>query len=207
MQVTYGSTSAIRIPTGRVAGYWITTVLVTFELVASFIWVVVGTQYVVNNLTHLGYPLYLQHHRGFRFTRCRGVARPWIHQTQGMGVRRCDHQVRGRGGIPHVHGRWPSHMDRPTRLRHPHNYILGTASAKSPHDADPRRGRTTNCTGMGCAAAHACGARNHCAAHCTGLSYPMRILVLGGSGSIRSWVTGKLRSARSLDYRAKRRSS
>jgi DoxX-like family len=76
MQVTYGSTSAIRIPTGRVAGYWITTVLVTFELVASFIWVVVGTQYVVNNLTHLGYPLYLQHHRGFRFTRCRGVARP-----------------------------------------------------------------------------------------------------------------------------------
>jgi hypothetical protein len=53
MQVTHGSTSAIRIPSARLAGYWITTVVVAFELVASFIWVVVGTQYVANNLTHL----------------------------------------------------------------------------------------------------------------------------------------------------------
>jgi hypothetical protein len=59
LQISHGSTSAIRIPAGRLAGYCITTVLVTFELVASFIWVMVGTQYVVNNLTHLGYPLYL----------------------------------------------------------------------------------------------------------------------------------------------------
>jgi DoxX-like family len=59
MQITHGSTSAIRIPSARLAGYWITTVVVAFELVASFIWVVVGTQYVANNLTHLGYPHYL----------------------------------------------------------------------------------------------------------------------------------------------------
>jgi hypothetical protein len=37
MQVTHGSTSAIRIPSARLAGYWITTVVVAFELVASFI--------------------------------------------------------------------------------------------------------------------------------------------------------------------------
>src|SRR5262245_20753768 len=59
MQVTPGSASAVRIPSARLAGYWITTVLVTFELVASFVWGLVGTRYVVNNLTHLGYPLYL----------------------------------------------------------------------------------------------------------------------------------------------------
>src|SRR5262245_17388666 len=59
MRATQGSIGASRIPSARVAGYWITTLLVTFELVASFIWVLVGTQYVANNLTHLGYPLYL----------------------------------------------------------------------------------------------------------------------------------------------------
>jgi hypothetical protein len=43
----------------RIVVYWITTVLLAFELVASFIWVVVGTQYVTVNLRHLGYPLFL----------------------------------------------------------------------------------------------------------------------------------------------------
>lgn len=43
----------------RLGVYWIATVLVAFELVASFIWVVVGTQYVTINLKHLGYPLFL----------------------------------------------------------------------------------------------------------------------------------------------------
>ena len=46
-------------PPARLALYWLATVLLTFELVASFIWVVVGTQYVTVNLRHLGYPLFL----------------------------------------------------------------------------------------------------------------------------------------------------
>src|SRR5262245_58644672 len=43
----------------RLVTYWIATVLVAFELVASFVWVLVGTRYVTVNLTHLGYPLFL----------------------------------------------------------------------------------------------------------------------------------------------------
>lgn len=44
----------------RIVAYWIATLLVAFELVASAIWVIVGTQYVAANLAHLGYPLYFQ---------------------------------------------------------------------------------------------------------------------------------------------------
>jgi hypothetical protein len=44
----------------RIVAYWIVTLLVAYELVASFIWVLVGTKYVAANLMHLGYPLYLQ---------------------------------------------------------------------------------------------------------------------------------------------------
>jgi hypothetical protein len=44
--------------TTRIVAYWIVTLLVAFELVASFIWAVVGTQYVTATLTRLGYPLY-----------------------------------------------------------------------------------------------------------------------------------------------------
>jgi DoxX-like family len=44
----------------RIVAYWIVTLLVAFEMVASFIWVLVGTNYVAANLRHLGYPMYLQ---------------------------------------------------------------------------------------------------------------------------------------------------
>jgi hypothetical protein len=57
--------SAIRTRSVRPAIYWVATVLVAFELVASFIWVLVGTQYVTANLTRLGYPLYLASIIGF----------------------------------------------------------------------------------------------------------------------------------------------
>ena len=42
----------------RAGGYWVVTVLVAYELVASSIWAVVGTEYAATNLTRLGYPLY-----------------------------------------------------------------------------------------------------------------------------------------------------
>jgi DoxX-like family len=51
---------AIRTHLTRMTLFWMATVLVGFELVASFIWVVVGTQYVAANLRHLGYPPYLE---------------------------------------------------------------------------------------------------------------------------------------------------
>jgi hypothetical protein len=52
--------SAIGKYSARVVIYWLATVFVAFELVASMIWVLVGTEYVTANLTHLGYPLYFQ---------------------------------------------------------------------------------------------------------------------------------------------------
>src|SRR5262249_50201296 len=44
----------------RIVAYWVVTLLVAYELVASAIGVLVGTEYVTANLTHLGYPLYFQ---------------------------------------------------------------------------------------------------------------------------------------------------
>jgi hypothetical protein len=44
----------------RVVAYWIVTFFVAFELVASSIWAIVGTEYVNRTLTHLGYPFYIQ---------------------------------------------------------------------------------------------------------------------------------------------------
>jgi hypothetical protein len=38
----------------RVVAYWIVTFFVAFELVASSIWAIVGTEYVNRTLTHLG---------------------------------------------------------------------------------------------------------------------------------------------------------
>jgi DoxX-like family len=49
----------------RIVAYWIVTLLVAFEMVASFIWVLVGTKYVAANPKHLGYPMYLQNIIGF----------------------------------------------------------------------------------------------------------------------------------------------
>jgi hypothetical protein len=59
MSDTHGGVNAGWNRSTRLGVYWVATVLVAFELVASFIWVVVGTQYVTNNLKHLGYPLFL----------------------------------------------------------------------------------------------------------------------------------------------------
>lgn len=50
---------ARRTSKSRLVAYWFVTLVVTFELVASFIWALVGTKYVDDTLTQLGYPLYL----------------------------------------------------------------------------------------------------------------------------------------------------
>ncbi len=47
---------------GRIIGYWIVTLIVTFELVQGALWDfnLINKGYVHNILHHLGYPRYLE---------------------------------------------------------------------------------------------------------------------------------------------------
>jgi hypothetical protein len=45
---------------GRVIAYWVTTLLVAQEMVAASLWAFLRPGYVSGNLTHLGYPPYVQ---------------------------------------------------------------------------------------------------------------------------------------------------
>jgi uncharacterized membrane protein YphA (DoxX/SURF4 family) len=58
MQNVNNTDSATRTYRIRIIAYWIVTLLVAYEWVASAIWVLAGTKYVTANLRHLGYPLY-----------------------------------------------------------------------------------------------------------------------------------------------------
>jgi hypothetical protein len=90
----------------RIVAYWIVTVLVAFELVASFIWVLVGTQYVTSNLAHLGYPPYFPMiPRNLRFPGCRDIARPALNASEGVGLCWRRLQILGGGRFPHVRKR------------------------------------------------------------------------------------------------------
>jgi hypothetical protein len=64
MQNLNNTDSATRTYRIRIVAYWIVTLLVAYELVASVIWVLAGTEYVTANLTHLGYPLYSRRSSG-----------------------------------------------------------------------------------------------------------------------------------------------
>jgi hypothetical protein len=51
-----GSGSAYRI---LIVGYWLSTLIVAYEMVAGAMWDLLRIEYVRGVLTHLGYPLYL----------------------------------------------------------------------------------------------------------------------------------------------------